>query len=59
VQRRVRSIVPMRFEGERQLSGRAEPVHVYSIHAEAKAVSPSELTPETNSTPPPGSTSKP
>jgi len=59
VQRRVRSIVPMRFEGERQLSGRAEPVHVYSIHAEAKAVSPSELTPGTNSTPPPGSTSKP
>jgi len=51
VQRRVRSIVPMRFEGERQLSGRAEPVHVYSIQAEAKAVSPSELTT--------GSTSKP
>ena len=33
----------MRFEGEQQLSGRAEPVHVYSIHADAKAVSPSEF----------------
>ena len=42
IQRRVRSIVPMRFEGERQLSGRVEPVHVYSIHAGAKAASPSE-----------------
>jgi len=43
VQRRVRSIVPMRFEGEQQLSGRAEPVHVYSINADAKAISPSEV----------------
>jgi len=59
VQRRVRSIVPMRFEGERQLSGRAEPVHVYSIHAEAKAASPSELASGANSTPPPRSTSQP
>ena len=31
VQRRVRGIVKMHFEGERQLSGREEPVHVYSI----------------------------
>jgi adenylate cyclase len=59
VQRRVRSIVPMCFEGEQQLSGRAEPVHVYSIHAEAKAASPSESASETNSTPPPRSTSQP
>jgi len=59
VQRRVRSIVPMRFEGERQLSGRAEPVHVYSIHTDAKAVSPAESDSGTNSTPPPNSTSQP
>jgi len=59
VQRRVRTIVPMRFEGERQLSGRAEPVHVYSIRPEAKAVSPSESAAGTNSTPPPKSTSQP
>jgi len=31
VQRRVRGSVPMRFEGERQLSGREEPVHVYAV----------------------------
>ena len=31
VQRRVRGAVRMRFEGERQLSGRVEPVHVYSV----------------------------
>lgn len=31
VQRRVRGVVPMRFEGERQLSGREEPVHVYAV----------------------------
>jgi len=31
VQRRVRGSVPLRFEGERLLSGREEPVHVYSI----------------------------
>jgi len=59
VQRRVRSVVPMRFEGEQQLSGRAEPVHVYAIHDDAKAASPSESTPGANSTPPPGSTSQP
>jgi class 3 adenylate cyclase/uncharacterized membrane protein affecting hemolysin expression len=31
VQRRVRGALPLRFEGERQLSGRIEPVHVYSV----------------------------
>ena len=59
VQRRVRSMVPMRFEGEQQLSGRAEPVHVYSIHSDAKATSPSELVSRANSTPTPRSTSEP
>jgi class 3 adenylate cyclase len=59
VQRRVRSVVPMRFEGEQQLSGRAEPVHVYSIHADAKAASPSGSASGTNSTPPPGSAPQP
>ena len=31
VQRRVRGALKLRFEGERQLSGRLEPVHVYSV----------------------------
>jgi class 3 adenylate cyclase len=31
VQRRVRGTVKLRFEGERHLSGRQEPVHVYSV----------------------------
>jgi class 3 adenylate cyclase len=31
VQRRVRTLATLRFEGERQLSGREEPVHVYSV----------------------------
>jgi class 3 adenylate cyclase len=31
VQRQVRGTVELRFEGERQLSGRKEPVHVYSV----------------------------
>ena len=31
VQRSVRAAVRLRFEGERQLSGREEPVHVYSV----------------------------
>ncbi len=31
VQRRVRGSLPMRFEGERRLSGREEPVHVYAV----------------------------
>jgi adenylate cyclase len=59
VQRRVRSVVPMRFEGERQLSGREEPVHVYSIHADAKAVPPSESAAGSNPATRPRSTSQP
>ncbi len=47
VQRHVRDTVPMRFEGERQLSGREEPVHVYSIQSDAKADSPSGSPPQT------------
>jgi len=39
VQRRVRGSHKLRFEGERQLSGRVEPVHVYSV--EASSVRPS------------------
>jgi class 3 adenylate cyclase len=31
VQQQVRGTVKLRFEGERQLSGRVEPVHVYSV----------------------------
>jgi class 3 adenylate cyclase len=45
VQRRVRGTVNLRFEGERQLSGRVEPVHVYSVDPSpppAKAVGASE-----------------
>ncbi len=42
VQRHVRDAVPMRFEGERQLSGRAEPVHVYAVQPDAKADTPVE-----------------
>ncbi len=34
VQRRVRGATRLRFEGERQLSGREEPVHVYSVEIE-------------------------
>jgi hypothetical protein len=29
----------MRFEGEQQLSGREEPVHVYSVQPDTKASS--------------------
>jgi class 3 adenylate cyclase len=36
VQRRVRAALRLRFEGERQLSGRLEPVHVYSVELEAR-----------------------
>jgi adenylate cyclase len=36
VQRRVRGALRLRFEGERQLSGRLEPVHVYSVEPEAR-----------------------
>ena len=35
VQKAVRGAVDLRFEGERQLSGREEPVHVYSVDTEA------------------------
>jgi class 3 adenylate cyclase len=35
VQRRVRGSVAMRFEGERKLSGREEPVHVYAVAVDA------------------------
>jgi len=34
VQRAVRTEHRLRFEGERQLSGRQEPVHVYSVDLE-------------------------
>jgi hypothetical protein len=34
VQRVVRAERRLRFEGERQLSGREEPVHVYSVELE-------------------------
>jgi adenylate cyclase len=39
VQRRVRAEVKLRFEGERQLSGRVEPVHVYSVEPSPPAAS--------------------
>jgi class 3 adenylate cyclase len=35
VQRTVRAETRLRFEGERQLSGREEPVHVYSVETES------------------------
>ncbi len=42
VQRRVRGVFRLRFEGERQLSGRLEPVHVYAVaRPEASPPSPS------------------
>jgi adenylate cyclase len=59
VQRRVRSVVPMRFEGERQLSGREEPVHVYSVHPDAKSASPSGSAARLNPAAASGSTSQP
>jgi len=39
VQRRVRGAVRMRFEGERMLSGREEPVHVYAVEGSGEKVS--------------------
>jgi class 3 adenylate cyclase len=36
VQRRVRAALRLRFEGERQLSGRLEPVHVYSVELDPR-----------------------
>ena len=38
VQRRVRGAQRLRFEGERQLSGREEPVHVYSVERDSRKV---------------------
>jgi class 3 adenylate cyclase len=40
VQRRVRTFAKLRFEGERQLSGREEPVHVYSVDVDHKRPQP-------------------
>jgi class 3 adenylate cyclase len=37
VQRRVRGTHRLRFEGERQLSGRVEPVHVYAVEVPEQA----------------------
>jgi class 3 adenylate cyclase len=39
VQRVVRASARLRFEGERQLSGREEPVHVYSVEMDGKGAS--------------------
>jgi adenylate cyclase len=50
VQRRVRGMVMLRFEGERQLTGRQEPVHVYSVDLEASALA-AEPAPESPSGP--------
>jgi class 3 adenylate cyclase len=41
VQRVVRAVTRLRFEGERQLSGREEPVHVYSVERD-ESVAPAE-----------------
>ena len=40
VQRAVREVQRMRFEGERQLSGREEPVHVYSVELDREKPCP-------------------
>jgi adenylate cyclase len=40
VQRQVRGAFRLRFEGERRLSGRQEPVHVYDVDLEALAGEP-------------------
>ena len=48
VQRRVRGELKLRFEGERQLSGRQEPVHVYSVEY------PGSRAPTTDAGPTPG-----
>jgi class 3 adenylate cyclase len=39
VQRVVRAAAKLRFEGERQLSGREEPVHVYSVEIDGRGAS--------------------
>jgi adenylate cyclase len=43
VQRRVRAALRLRFEGERQLSGRLEPVHVYSVELESRGATGAPL----------------
>ena len=43
VQRAVRAEHRMRFEGERQLSGREEPVHVYSLEHDRPEASPERV----------------
>ena len=42
VQRRVRGAARLHFEGERHLSGREEPVHVYSVEVESGPIAASE-----------------
>ena len=44
VQRAVRTECRLRFEGERQLSGREEPVHVYSVERTPPAAGPASST---------------
>jgi len=44
VQRQVRGVARLRFEGERQLSGREEPVHVYSVQLDAERGAVAEST---------------
>ena len=45
VQRRVRGPIKLHFEGERQLSGREEPVHVYSVELETTRLEAGKRTP--------------
>jgi adenylate cyclase len=42
VQRRVRGAARLHFEGERQLSGREEPVHVYAVEIDALRSTPTK-----------------
>ncbi|MEE9606841.1 MAG: adenylate/guanylate cyclase domain-containing protein [Myxococcota bacterium] len=49
VQRRVRGDLRLRFEGERQLSGREEPVHVYSVELERPSAPEPAETPRIHS----------
>jgi len=45
VQRAVRAEMRLRFEGERQLSGREEPVHVYSVEIDGMPAPPEPRSP--------------
>jgi class 3 adenylate cyclase len=45
VQRVARTAVRLRFEGERQLSGREEPVHVYSVENDGRGASAERRSP--------------